>query len=271
MVPIQCDDPQYLKEQYAKDANLATRIRTHELYTEPRLDFTAWVLDQIAWRGDERVLDVGCGAGGYVAAVLARTPHYTAGDISIGMLRTISAPARVNLDAQRLPLTGGTFDVLLANHMIYHLPDQDRAGADFARVLRPGGILIAATNSAHNMEELRDLVRRAADRLRVVRPINPYPALSFTVENGAELLRRHFEHVELRKLVSALVFPAVQPVLDYLATSPEFYLGLLPEEMEAGRAWQLLRELLEEKIAQQGTFRVNKLSGVFTCWNGERR
>lgn len=265
------NDSEYLKEQYAENTNLATRIRTHQQYTEPRLDYTAWILDQVSWHGDERVLDVGCGAGGYVAAVLDRTPHYVAGDLSFGMLRTISAPARVNLDAQRLPLSSGTFDVVLANHMIYHVPDQEWAVAEFARVLRPGGALIAATNSAHNMQELRDLVRRAADHLRVARPINPYPALSFTVENGAELLRHHFERVELQKLVSALVFPAAQPVLDYLATSPAFYLGLLPEEMEAGRAWQILRELLEEQIAQDGAFRVNKLSGVFTCWNEARR
>ncbi|MDT8306696.1 MAG: methyltransferase domain-containing protein [Anaerolineae bacterium] len=271
MAAIQCSDPKYIKEQYAEETNLATRIRTHELYTEPRVDFTGWILEQIGWRGDERVLDAGCGAGTYVAPVLERTSHYVAGDLSPGMLRQVRTPARVNLDVQDLPFASSHFDVVLANHMIYHLPDQDRAVAGFARVLRTGGVLIAATNSAHNMQELRDLVRLAADRLHVARPVNPFPALDFTVENGAELLSRHFDRVELQKLASALVFPAAQPVLDYLATSPRFYLGLLPEEVEEGRAWQVLRDLVEAEIAHHGAFRVNKLSGVFICWNGERR
>jgi hypothetical protein len=83
--------------------------------------------------------------------------------------------------------------------------------------LGPGGILLAATNSVTNMAELRELVRVAAKRMRLGREIDPYTPLSFTLENGAELLRRHFAHVERSDLPAALVFPEAQPVLDYLA------------------------------------------------------
>jgi SAM-dependent methyltransferase len=265
---IRLDDGRYVQEQYAVETNLATRIRTHELYSEPQLDYAGWVLDHISWRGDERTVDVGCGAGAYVAAARARTRHYIAGDLSAGMLRGIDAPARVNLDAHDLPFPARSVDVLLANHMIYHLPDRDGAVAEFARILRPGGTLLAATNSDTNMEEMRQVVRQAAKRMGLAREIEPYTPLSFTLENGAELLRRHFAHVERSDLPAALVFPEAQPVLDYLGTSPEFYLGLLPQEIDAGQAWQLLRELIDERIARDGAFRVGKLSGVFRCWNG---
>lgn len=271
MAPVALDEPDYIKEQYAEDTNLATRIRTHERYTQPRVDFTGWILGHIRWRGDERVLDAGCGAGTYVAPVLARTPHYIAGDLSPGMLRSLRVAARVNLDAQDLPFADNRFDVVLANHMIYHLPDQERAVRQFARVLRPGGTLLAATNSGSNMAELRDLVRRAADRLQVKRAINPFPALRFTLENGAVLLRRYFSHVQRDDIVSALVFPAAQPVLDYLATSPRFYLGIVPEEIEESQAWQVIHDLVEEEITEHGAFRVRKLAGVFCCWNDESR
>ena len=60
---------------YATDEHLAVRIRTHELYTRPEIDFPAWVLDKIPWRGDERVLDVGAGSGNYFDLVQARVPH----------------------------------------------------------------------------------------------------------------------------------------------------------------------------------------------------
>jgi SAM-dependent methyltransferase len=267
MAPVRMDESSYVKDQYAEDTNLATRIRTHTLYSEPRVDYPDWVLAHIDWRGDERTVDVGCGAGTYAAAVLQRTSHYIAGDLSPGMLRGVHAPHRVNLDAQALPLADGSVDVLLANHMIYHIPDQERAVAGFARVLRPGGVLLAATNSASNMAEIRELVREAARRMGIAGEIDPYTPLSFTLENGATLLRRHFARVERSDHPAAFLFPEAQPVLDYLGTSPEFYLGLLPAEIGAQQAWQILREQIGERIARHGVFLVSKLSGVFRCWN----
>jgi ubiquinone/menaquinone biosynthesis C-methylase UbiE len=260
---MRIDDVKYVKEQYARENNLATRIRTHELYTEPKRDFTAWVLDQIAWRGDERVVDVGCGAGAYSSAVRARTPHYIAGDLSLGMLQATDAPIRVNLDAHRLPLADNSIDVLLANHMLYHVPDKDRALAEFARVLRPGGVLLAATNSATNMMELPRLAQQVA-RQSGRELQSSWMPLEFTLENGAAFLQRHFARVERIDLPGALVFREAQPLIDYLATSPRYLAGF--DETER-HAWQILRELVEREISARGAFRVNKLTGVFRCWN----
>src|SRR5690606_21738048 len=140
----------------------------------------------------------------YGEAVQARTPHYVASDLSHGMLQAIAAPSRVNLDAQRLPIAGGSVDVLLANHMLYHVPDKERALAEFARVLRPGGVLLAATNSAQNMMELSELLQRVAARLGVA-TLPPVP-INFTLENGGALLQHHFGHVQRIDLPGALVF-----------------------------------------------------------------
>ena len=62
-------------------------------------------------------------------------------------------------DAQELPFADGTFDTVVAAWMLYHVPDVDRALAEFARVLVPGGALIAVTNSADHIAELRELVQ----------------------------------------------------------------------------------------------------------------
>ena len=110
----------YVKRQYAAEDNLAIRIRTHKLYTEPKLDFVAWVLDHINWRGDEVVLDVGCGSGNYVAATRPHARHYVANDFSFGMLSGLEFDGleRVNLNAEKLPYASNSADVILANHMI---------------------------------------------------------------------------------------------------------------------------------------------------------
>src|SRR5699024_5271467 len=101
---------------------------------------------------------------------------------------------------------------------------KEAALAEFARVLRPGGVLLAATNSAQNMMELPELARQVAKQLG--RDFSPaWRPLAFTLENGAAFLQPHFAHVERLDLPSMLVFREAQPLMDYVATSPRYLAG----------------------------------------------
>jgi SAM-dependent methyltransferase len=262
------DDPGFVQRQYESDEMLRVRIETHRRYTEPRVDFMAWVLDRIPWTGRERVLDVGAGTGSYAAPTRARAKTYIAADLSWGMLRQqrdTTAP-RLNLDAQRLPLAGRSVDVLLANHMLYHVPNRMAAVGEFARVLRADGVLLAATNSRHNMSELRELNQAVARRLGVTLPTGISTAsLHFNLESGHAILAPYFSRIARYELKTALVFRRVEPVLAYLATTQERTMACLP----AGVVWEDVMEvsalLLSQRIQQHGAFRVHKRSGVFVC------
>ncbi len=264
------DKQHLLSRSYKTQDNLSIRIATHERYTQPKMDFTGWVLDRIHWRGDETVLDVGCGAGAYVDAARQRSRLYVAGDLSLGMLQGLPQPGlpRLNLDAQRLPLAGSAVDVVLANHMLYHVPDKDAALAEVVRVLRSDGRLIAATNSGSNMAELVDLRRQVLARLGIEMP----PALQrspvadlFSLENGRAILAPHFSHIERHDLPSALVFPDHEPILAYVGSSQDWFDLFLPEEISGDDVLQTFRAILEEHFARHDEFRINKLSGVFVC------
>jgi SAM-dependent methyltransferase len=95
--------------------------------------------------------------------------------------------ARVG-DVQELPFASGEFDAALAAWMLYHVPDLDRGLAELARVLRPGGVLVAVTNAVEHLQELWDLAERAS---RIGQ-------FAFRSDNGEEILRRHFAEVERR-------------------------------------------------------------------------
>lgn len=265
---MEIQDQTYLKRQYENQNNLQVRLRTHELYGQPQLNFAAWVLDHLVWRGDERVIDIGCGSGAYVTDCLERTAGYVAGDLSFGMLAGLSRPElpRVNLDAQTLPFASHQADVVLANHMLYHVPDKHRAVGEIRRLLRPGGTLLAATNSGHNMAELGQLFRDVAARLGFDQPSQTIPPrLDFNLEEGARWLTPYFATVSRHDLPGILLFPNPQPVIDYLASMRERYERQLP----AGITWEdvtkTMADLLTDHIAQHGSFRVNKLSGLFVC------
>lgn len=252
---------------YKTPDKLVVRIRAHELYTTPPVDFITWVLTKIIWRGDETVLDVGCGAGNYVKPGRERCGRYLAADLSYGMLHVLEHPGvdRINLDAQNLPLANNSVDVVLANHMLYHVPDKAATLREIRRVLRPSGILLAATNSSHSMAELRDLHNQAMRELNQA-PLADYRTVAhgFSLENGMALLQPHFAHVEQHTLAGALVFPEAQAVLDYIHSAHDWY-----ESQFGNLNWEqyeaALNEILVAHIARHGEFRVGKVMGVFVC------
>jgi SAM-dependent methyltransferase len=179
-------DKQAVSEQYADDANLRAR---QALWTETEGDDAK----EILWRAlgewqPRRVLEVGGGKGALAERMQKELgAEVTFIDVSPGMVELAAArgvDARVG-DAQELPFEDGSFDTVVAAWMLYHVADVDRALAEMARVLTPGGALITVTNSNRHIEELRELL--AYER--------PGFDMTFSCENGDQLLRRHFADV----------------------------------------------------------------------------
>jgi SAM-dependent methyltransferase len=181
-----CDDPATVKQQYACEDNLLAR---KDLYEEARGPHTPDVLWQtlVEW-SPRRVLEVGGGTG-----ELAERMQRELGaevlflDLSPRMVELAherGVDAQVG-DVQALPFEDGVFDTVVAAWMLYHVPDIPRGLAEIARVLRPGGALVAVTNSVLHLSELRELIA--------------YPRgyqETFNRENGEDFLRPHFANVE---------------------------------------------------------------------------
>ena len=109
--------------------------------------------------------------------------------------------------AEALPFPDASFDVVLANAMLYHLPNLDRGLAELARVLTDDGRLIATTFGQGHLREVWELVGQ------------PQVDLSFRVEDGAEELRRYFHDIEMRQDGAAVTFPNAEEVRMYVASS----------------------------------------------------
>jgi ubiquinone/menaquinone biosynthesis C-methylase UbiE len=123
-----------------------------------RLDLAA--LAEAGELQGRRVLDLGCGTGDLTLALLDAGAEVTAIDVSPGMVdlarrrvrhfRPAARPPRfVVAAAEQLPFAGGAFDVVIGRFILHHL-DLERAPAEIARVLAPGGIAVFAENSARN-------------------------------------------------------------------------------------------------------------------------
>jgi SAM-dependent methyltransferase len=264
-------DPDALRRQYCTDELLRLRKAIHDRYTVPQMDFQAWVLGRVQWRGDERVLDVGAGSGFYVERLrtLAPSARYVGVDHSTGMLAANPSASVAQADALDLPFPAASFDVVMANHMLYHVPDVDAALDEMKRVLVPGGLLLTATNSANTMPEFTALFRRAVLLLSnpgaaTAPPLTPVHA-SFALENGARRLSRHFFAVVRYDLPQMLVFEEPEPALAYFASWRPMREPLLPPEVRWDDVMLLMREQITRVLDAVGELVVNKLSGVLVA------
>jgi SAM-dependent methyltransferase len=203
------DDPLLVADEYADDARLRRRAAAFTGETTA-VDARAPLVAAVVAAQPKRILEVGCGWG-ELAEWLGRETgaEVVAVDLSTRMVelaRERGVKAHVG-DVQELPFADGEFDVAVAAWMLYHVPDLDRGIAELARVLRPGGRLVVATNSRFHLLELRELVGSGPSTLK------------FSREDGEEHLRRHFDRVSREDIDGRLEFADRAEVEDYVRAS----------------------------------------------------
>ena len=207
------NDPSIVRREYAReDRFLARRLANAADLEGPLVEDVA--IAAVAEAGPHRVVDVGCGTGDLTER-LAREVGVTvvAVDLSPRMAelaRGRGLPA-INADIQRLPFPVGTFDAVLANRVLYHLPDLDVGLAELARVVRPGGRLVAVVYRIDHLAELWEVVGH-----------QPLANPTFVAENGGEPLRRHFDPVERRDVTGTAHFATAEAVRGFLGAYGEF-------------------------------------------------
>jgi SAM-dependent methyltransferase len=186
---VSADEASFVREQYATPDNL--RARKSAYVNAEGDDPRQFAFEAVAAAKPRRVLEVGGGEGELAARIKNELGVEVVGiDQSEAMVaeqRAKGIHARVG-NVQQLPFADGEFDVAVAAWMLYHVPDLERGLAELARVLKPGGLLVAVTNAVDHLQELWDLAQRAS---RIGR-------FNFRSDNGEEVLLRHFATVERR-------------------------------------------------------------------------
>lgn len=259
-------DPAIVNRQYSTSANLDARIRLHANFSTNPYGWLPWVFDQLlALPADATILEVGCGTGQLWGENADRIPlgwSLILSDQSAGMLDKSAAtlahltrPFRFEqIDAQQIPYADGYFDAVIANHMLYHVPDLPRALAEFRRVLKPGGKLFAATNGKSHMVALGELAGRFDPALNVKQFLS---IEQFQLENGAPQLQAFFPQVDCACYEDALVVDAAEPLIDYI-------FSMAPTEVRQRIARAALHHFIQAELAaHDGAVTIAKSTGLF--------
>lgn len=256
-------DQKYLaSHQYQNDSNLNARIALHRRFTIAKQDFREWMFEFIETLPENaHILELGCGPGNLwqdMAAKVPQTWSLVLSDFSPGMveiaqenLTAAGLKARFEVvDAQEIPFEDESFDCVVANHMIYHIPDRPKALAEMRRVLKPGGKLVAATNGENHMIELRQLVNRLDPSAKM------YNAGEvFGLEDGEAQLAPFFSQISLVRHEAGLVVTEAQPLVDYILS--------IKRSADIIENPQIAYDAIQAVIEAEGAFKIRSDAGVF--------
>lgn len=254
-------DRTYLRtEQYRDAGNLTARIQLHERFSTNQYGWHRWVFDQFELSPQARILELGCGSGRLWAENQERLPvrwEVILSDFSPGMVeearQTVHAAPRLDFlvgDAEAIPFPEETFDAVVANFMLHHVPDRGKALSEIHRVLRSGGRVFAATNGQAHMRELGDLLRQ-------VDPEAPRwkPSEGFTLENGPPQMEHWFADLSVRRYDDALLVTEAEPLIAYVLS------GRTQTWLVGERRYRFAHQI-KAALARRGAIRITKDAGM---------
>ncbi|MBE6063699.1 MAG: methyltransferase domain-containing protein [Clostridium butyricum] len=215
-----------IKEQYKNDKNLNLRTNLHS-YNINKIDWDEWCYKQIDFKKNSRVLELGCGSGKFWEKnkeEIDESLDITISDFSKNMLKIARDKLKKihkkfkfeEINAESIPYEDNSFDIVIAQHMIYFVPNIEKALSEIKRVLAPGGVFYVTSNSSDSMKELNDLVNDFDCNSGL--NSNGY-STRFELENGTDILNKYFDKVEVEILNGKIIVNDPKPVVEYKAST----------------------------------------------------
>jgi trans-aconitate 2-methyltransferase len=219
------------------------------------------LMDLRKWRGDERVLDAGCGTGILTEELAKRVPRGRVVGVDNDPMMVEKAIPRLGRYGERASAVAGdilslppigSFDVIYSNAVLHWVQDHDRAFAELFRHLAPGGELLAQCGGEGNLEK----VRKITEAIRKEEPFVPYFRnwkAPWNYQDDASTTERlfitGFVHADATLHAAPVTFPDDESFARYAnAVMLRPYLGALPTPQLRG---EMLGRFVE-RMAETG-------------------
>lgn len=252
-----------LQTQYRDSANLNARAAIYRF--ADGIGFAPGQIFDLMRKtipADADILEVGCGPGWLWRSNLGMVPRswrILLTDLTSGMTQEAMAAVGTDaqfsarqMDVQALDLPDAGLDAVIANWMLYHVEDRPRAMAEIRRVLKPGGILIAATNGDAHVGSIDALVNEYLGDAAPTRG-----GLAFSLENGEAQLRPLFTNIVMHEGRGTIRITEAEVVVQYVLSFNE------AKDEIVGHRLEDLRRRVRDEIEAAGAFAVQTHSGLF--------
>lgn len=254
-----------IKTQYQNATNITSRINLHKLFAVNKQGWFPWLYENCAIQKGMRILEIGCGNGALWTENLTLLPKDVSvvlSDLSEGMLRDARRSigqtdlrfSYQEIDCHYIPYADQSFDLIIANHVLFYCHDLSQVLTEVKRVLKPQGRFLCSTYGFKHMKEINQLVHDFDSRI----------ALSaetlyekFGLENGLSLLKPYFSQVQTLLFHDYLLVNQAEPLIEYILSchgnQNQFILDRYKE----------FRVYVDKKV--KSGYHITKDAGIFVC------
>lgn len=254
-----------LEDQYSDSKKFVDRMELNRRFKTNPKSWSSWIFDHIYFPKNANILEIGCGNAILWKVNVNRIPDDASiilSDFSKGMLKDARKILADDvdrfkyqvLDAQEIPYPDDSFDIVIANLMLYHIPDRKKAISEISRVLKNDGTLYATTFGINDMKELKDIVSKYDDG--IFHSAEPF-ARAFGLENGEQQLKQSFDQVKLIKFENSLEITEAAPVVDYVCS-----FGKVNHALK-GQKRKDFEDYMKSIIETEGLIKITKDTGLF--------
>jgi len=252
-------------EQYKNSANLVKRINIHDKYSTNKIGWHKWIFNNLKLCSRMKILEIGCGNAMLWNRNIDDIPEdceVILTDISQGMLND----AKNNLgeyakkfkfklvDANNISFNDESFDLIIANHMLFYCNDRQKVLSEIKRVLKPGGYFYCSTVGERHMEELDLLAKKFHESL----VLSEYDISSeFGLENGEGQSSEWFQHIKRYDYEDSLIVTDSEPLIQYVYSTNDSVKEILNDN------GQQFQDYIEKELQKTGSIFISKSSGLF--------
>ncbi len=163
----------------------------------------------------------------------------------------------MHFNIEDIPYEDNSFDIIIANHMLYHVPNRNKALEEVRRVLKPEGTFYCSTIGENHLKEFGELLQRFDPNLDYLSAREN--AIRFGVGNGSNQLRSYFNEVVYKGFHGGLNITDEKAIVDYLISSNNDLKKTLCDE----KLLEFVYFLASEKEANNGFIYITKETGLF--------
>ena len=255
---------EYAELQYRTHQNLTNRMNLWSYGSNPE-SLQKWIFSKIKLQEHERVLELGCGTGQLWLENFRNVPSTCSivlSDFSEKMLskakenvKPLNLPIKFEIiDAEEIPYPNQIFDVVIGCHMLYHIPNIEKALIEINRVLKPSGRFISTTVSQQHMRELKNFLSKFGLYSEEKKKLFS----EFRNETGRDVLKPFFAEIEFNEYINHVNISSIDPLMKYIET-------MFPKEKYPN--FQEIKPQVEEAIIKilekNSQFTIKGISGLF--------
>lgn len=254
-----------LLQQYIDSSNLNASVKLQERFSSNKHGWYNWTFQNIKLKENYKVLEIGCGNG----ALWAKNIEYlndnvdvTLTDICEDMLNDAKTNLREHsykfkfqiVDPNNIDFENDSFDIVIANHVLFYMKDLNLVLSEINRVLKKGGHFYCSTIDSCHMKELEELMLGFSNNIKIS---EEKLSNKFGLENGEEILKKYFNNIQRYSYEDKLIVNDTKGILEYIYSIPGNILEVIDTKKRE------FERYIDESIKSSGEIKITNNSGLF--------